>query len=90
MAGTGRQLEPQKYQKAQEKHISQFQVKYFTLKMSYKKQRQSTVSVLTVDANMDPPNQTAYRCMWCVMTCTSMGLGYNTQTLKRSQTSVLH
>lgn len=44
------------------------------------------LSLLTVDASMDPPNQTAYRCMWCVMTCTSMGLGYNTKTLKRDYT----
>lgn len=44
------------------------------------------LSWLTVDASMDPPNQTAYRCMWCVMTCTSMGLGYNTKTLKRDYT----
>lgn len=35
-----------------------------------------------MDANMLPPNQTAYRCMWCVMTFTSIGFGW-----KKEQTS---
>lgn len=30
---------------------------------------------LTVDANILPPNQTAYRCIWCVITWTSIGFG---------------
>ena len=36
---------------------------------------ENIVFILTVDASIDPPNQTAYLCMWWVMTCTSMGLG---------------
>lgn len=37
--------------------------------------------ILTVDANIDPPNHTAYLCMWWVMTCTSIGLGWEKQAV---------
>ena len=30
---------------------------------------------LTVEASIEPPNHTAYRCMWWVITCVSIGLG---------------
>lgn len=30
---------------------------------------------------MDPPNHTAYLCMWWVMTCTSIGLGWKKQAV---------
>ena len=30
---------------------------------------------LTVEASMLPPNQTAYRCIWWEITCTSIGFG---------------
>lgn len=36
----------------------------------------ASFEILTVDANIDPPNHTAYLCMWWVMTCTSIGLGW--------------
>ncbi len=36
--------------------------------------------ILTVDANIDPPNHTAYLCIWWVMTCTSIGLGWGGRT----------
>lgn len=39
------------------------------------REAENAVLILTVDASIDPPNQTAYLCMWCVMTCTSMGFG---------------
>ena len=31
--------------------------------------------IFTVDANILPPNQTAYLCIWCWMTWTSIGFG---------------
>lgn len=34
------------------------------------------LETLTVDASIDPPNHTAYLCMWWVMTWTSIGLGW--------------
>lgn len=41
--------------------------------------------ILTVDPNMLPPNQTAYRCMWCEITLTSIGFGYNRNNNKKSR-----
>lgn len=45
--------------------------------------------ILTVDANMDPPNHTAYLCMWWVMTWTSIGLGWGEKKRRISYNSVV-
>ena len=52
--------------------------------------KQKNSRTLTVDASMLPPNHTAYRCIWCEMTLTSMGLGFGWKNNFNYKNLIIH